>query len=774
MEKGKRINIGLFVNSIQNDYSTLVCQGAAVAAEELDVNLLIVPGHELKNTWETREVKRFEHQNNVLYTFINSNNIDVLIVSMGTVASPLNQRERKEFLDQYKGIKVIALESEVEGYPSILYSMSGLRQEIEHFITAHGMKKIAYLSGPANNTVAQEREGVYRQVMAEYGLEVPENYVAYGDFTDVCIDTVREWFDALADNFPEVICSANDTMIKCVKEVCEERGLKIGTDLFVAGFDDAAFANVMVPPLTTVKSNVMTMGYTAVVSAVDYYNTGVFKKVSVDTMLITRQSCGCSPEAVRETETKGISLDVEKDELIENIIKYTIRKSSLDVIPKTQIRVLREFIGYVYERAVGAVPSPISSPEMSKLVSELMCEENMDFFTFDAINAVAFAMRKIALEGNGGAKREVVFRVFERFFRSVSLQFAEKSQNVESRMIADRLVFSRIADDMMSSGDDESESLRLLMNDIRQLHVKSCYLYLYNKSFDGLSKTALSNDVAVWKRPDHVYIKALYDNNDPVFPKPEEQKIRYDEFLTHRFFCDERRKTMVLQALYFNYEHYGIILMESSTIGLISEIMNITLQISTAIKLTQFMGQLTDALDNVEEANRKLSMESVTDQLTGIYNRRGFISESEKILSDKRGNTCSGAVLYADLDCLKIINDTFGHKEGDFAIRKASEILRTSLRKSDVVGRVGGDEFVAFIMDIDEERIMAVCQRIQDLASSFNTESDKPYNIGISTGLYRFDTIDGESIDQLMSGADRDLYNNKKKKVKVVLKETAV
>ena len=87
---------------------------------------------------------------------------------------------------------------------------------------------------------------------------------------------------------------------------------------------------------------------------------------------------------------------------------------------------------------------------------------------------------------------------------------------------------------------------------------------------------------------------------------------------------------------------------------------------------------------------------------------------------------------------------------------------------------MGGDEFVAFIMDIDEERIMAVCQRIQDLASSFNTESDKPYNIGISTGLYRFDTIDGESIDQLMSGADRDLYNNKKKKVKVVLKETAV
>ncbi|MBP0977983.1 MAG: substrate-binding domain-containing protein, partial [Oscillospiraceae bacterium] len=434
MEKGKRINIGLFVNSIQNDYSTLVCQGAAVAADELDANLLIVPGRELVNTWETREIKRFEIQNNILYTFVNSNNIDVLIVSIGTVASPLNESERKQFLENYKGLKVIALESDVEGYPSILYSMSGLRQEIEHFITVHGMRRIAFLSGPENNTVAEERADVYRQVMAEHELEVPDNYIAYGDFSDNCTDTVRAWFDEMNGNFPEVICSANDTMIRCVKEVCAERGIRIGTDLFVAGFDDAAFANVMVPPLTTVKSNVMTMGYTAVVSAVDYCKTGVFKKVSVDTMLITRQSCGCSPEAVRETETKGISLDVPKEKLIENILKYTVKKSSLDIMPQKQIRILREFLGFVYDRAVGPSASPITSSEMGKLVSELMCEENMDFFTFDAINAVAFAMRKVALEGNAGPKREVVFRVFERFFRSVSLQFAEKSQNVESRM----------------------------------------------------------------------------------------------------------------------------------------------------------------------------------------------------------------------------------------------------------------------------------------------------------------------------------------------------
>ncbi len=768
MKNERRINIGLFVNSLQNDYSTLMCQGAAIAAEELDANLLIVPGREVNAEWDNIAINRFENQSNVLYSFITSCTVDVLIVSMGTVGFFLDDEERKNFLSRYKGMKVIVLESEVDGYPSILFNSDGLREEIEHFIKVHNKRKIAFFSGPSNNMVANERLQIFREVLRENGIEPDEKYIGYGDFTDYCDRMVEKFFDGFGGDMPEVLICANDTMVKSVKNVCDARGIRLGSDFLVAGYDDAAFASVMVPPLTTVKSNIMTMGYQAVHSAVNYHRTGVFEPVSVRTNLILRQSCGCSPEEVRETETQNISMKYPREELIQNIIEYTVKKSSLDIIPRTQIDALRKFIGSVYDRIKDGYG--FSTQEISDMVSELMSSKNLDFLTFDSINAVMFALKKLALEGSMfGDNRESVFATFESVFRSIGLQFAEKSHSIEDRMITDRFVFSRIADDMMASGSDEGQAMKHLMNDISMLHVNSCYLYLYHQSILSYLQNN-AEDIQNWKRPDNLYLKAFFDHDRFGFPQPRDQRIEYDSFFTNRMMPYGRRRTMVLQALYFNTEQYGIILLESE-IGLLFEIMNISKQICTSIKLSQFMNQLEGALEDVRRANRLLSAESVSDQLTGIYNRRGFISESEKQLRKYNGVHCSGAVIYADLDCLKVINDTFGHREGDFAIRKASDILVGSLRDTDVIGRVGGDEFVALVMDIDSNQIDDIRERVRRTACEFNRLSDKPYNVGISMGVYMFDTFSGESIDQLMSGADRDLYSRKKMKNRSVLKE---
>lgn len=766
MRDGKRANIALFVNSIQNDYSTLMCQGAAVAAEELDVNLMIVPGREINATWDNIAINRFENQSSVLYTFINSHNVDVLIVSMGTVGFFLDDVQRKEFLDQYKDLKILVLESEVEGYPSLLFDMSGLRDEIEHIIKHHGKRKIAFLSGPKGNSVAEERLALFRQIVKENDIDLDESYIGYGDFTDYCDEMVESMFDGFSDGMPEALICANDTMVKSVKNVCQKRGIRLGSDLLVAGYDDAAFASVMVPSLTTVKSNIMSMGYQAVESAAEYFRTGEYRKTSVKTSLVLRQSCGCVPEAVREKETEDITLSCDRDELIQKIIDYTLKKSSMDVIPRAQIESISTFISAVYEKII--TDTHVSSREVGNLVSELLQGDNLDFLTFDSINAVMYAMKKLALEkSDSDGQRERIYMTFERVFRYISLQFAENSHETEERMKTDRFVFSRIADDMMAYGSEENEAFRHLMNDISMLHVKSCYIYLYHKSI--LSAANRPENQNNWKRPDNIYLKAIYDNEKFVFPQAGDQRMSFESFFSHRYMPYGQRKTVILQALYFNNEQYGIMMIECK-LGLISEINNISKQICTAIKLSQFMNQLEGALEDVRKANVQLSAESVTDQLTGIYNRRGFISRSEKLLFDRKGTDRCGAVLYADLDCLKTINDTFGHREGDFAIRKASEILVNSLRSTDVVGRVGGDEFVAFIMDTDHDKLMSVCERIKKSAAEFNSNSDKPYNIGISIGLYCFNTADGESIDQLMSGADRDLYNKKKLKNRSVLK----
>lgn len=767
MKGNKKINIGLLVNSIQNDYSTLLCKGAAISAEELCVNLLIVPGRELNYTWDNIEINRYEYQNNVLYSFVTEKNIDVLLVSLGTVGFFLSPEEKKEFLDRYSGIKTVAMESEIDGYPSIVFGNEGLREEIEHLIKVHGKRKIAFVGGPETNSVANERLKLFRDVMKENNLEVCEDYIVHGDFTDYCDAVVEELFDKNSGNIPEAVCCANDSMVIPVKRACRKRGLVLGKDVLVTGYDDAVFANVMDPPLTTVKSNIMSMGYQAVRNAVNYFFTGHMEKTFVKTSLIVRQSCGCDAESVRLAETKEIHSGLDKNQIVKNISAYALKKSALDIIPKEQVNAIEKFTADVYE--ILSSVQKFTYKEASAMVSQLMSEENMNFLTFDTVNALMFGLKKIAFEIFDDEDGDVVFSVFERFFRCISLQFAEESHNIEKRMVSDRYVFARIADDMMDSGNNEVECFRHLMDDIAHLNVRSCYIYLYHNSFLDFQNVPCEEKAEKWRRPQNIYLKAVYDDGKCVIPPADEQCMSYDEFLTHKFIPFSHRRTMILQALYFNDEQYGVMLVETDA-GVMSEVMNISRQICTAIKLTQFMNQLEGALEDVRKANIRLVAESVSDQMTGVYNRRGFIKESEKILCRCKGSHHKGAVLYADLDCLKMINDTFGHKEGDFAIRKISGLLAENLRPEDVVGRVGGDEFVAFLIDTDEQQINDICQNIKNCADSFNKTSDKPYNIGVSMGVYFFDTFDEENIDQLMSGADGNLYINKKGKNRNILK----
>lgn len=768
MMGGERINIAIMVNSIQNDYSTLLCKGAAIAADELDVNLLIVPGRELNAVWDNIEINRFEYQNNVLYSYVTANNIDVLLVSTGTVGFFLSEKQMREFMDQYKDLKVISMETEIEGYPSIVFSLEGLKEAIEHVIVHHGKRKVAFLSGPKDLKVADARLEVYKQVLAENGIEYDKKYVAYGDFTDYCDNVIDELFDRVADDMPEAICCANDTMVISVKKVCEKRGLRLGKDILVTGYDDAVFANVMDPPLTTVKSYIMTMGYQAVVSAVKYYETGTMGREYVKTSLITRQSCGCDPEEIHRIETRDIRVDIPKEELITNIEKYVISKSALDIIPKKQIGDMYRFMNTVYDKIVEG--DGFEDGEVSALVADLVSAENLDFFTIDSINAMMFALKRVALEGASDHKKNIINSSFERIYRHISLHFAEKAHNIEKRMISDRYVFTRIADDMMDNGKDEDECFNLMVKDLSNIAMKSCYVYIYHNSFFNSGRSNMTNDVSSWHRPQHVYLKVFYENGKCVIPPVRDQRMKYDSILNHKFIPYNKRQTMVIQALYFNEEQYGVMLIETE-ISLMSEVMNISKQICTAIKLTQFMNQLEGALESVRKVNDILSVESVSDQLTGAYNRRGFITESEKALRSCCMSHHDGAILYADLDNLKGINDNFGHKEGDFAIRMAMEFVRKNLRSTDVVGRIGGDEFVALVLDVDERQMDQICMRIKSCACEFNRTSDKPYNIEVSMGVYMFDSYNRETIDQLMSSADKVLYANKKLKKKSPLKD---
>ena len=153
---------------------------------------------------------------------------------------------------------------------------------------------------------------------------------------------------------------------------------------------------------------------------------------------------------------------------------------------------------------------------------------------------------------------------------------------------------------------------------------------------------------------------------------------------------------------------------------------------------------------------------SVTDDLTGLNNRRGFFMLAEQEMKLARRLKKDLLLVFVDLDDFKSINDTHGHQVGDQALVETAEILRTTFRESDVLARLGGDEFVALAMFSPEETDDVIETRLHQTLAEHNARPSRKYALSISTGAARFDARNVQSLAELMAIADDALYDRKR------------
>lgn len=164
---------------------------------------------------------------------------------------------------------------------------------------------------------------------------------------------------------------------------------------------------------------------------------------------------------------------------------------------------------------------------------------------------------------------------------------------------------------------------------------------------------------------------------------------------------------------------------------------------------------------NMEEGLHALLL---TDQLTGLYNRRGFFTLAEQQLKivNRTGNTV--AILFADLDGLKEINDVHGHHEGDAALIETAAVLKETFRESDIIARIGGDEFVLFPVEVRNSNIMTVKDRLRSTLDAHNSEQGRKYFLSISIGVAYYDPQNPLTLDRLLHDADQKMYEHKRRR----------
>ncbi len=156
----------------------------------------------------------------------------------------------------------------------------------------------------------------------------------------------------------------------------------------------------------------------------------------------------------------------------------------------------------------------------------------------------------------------------------------------------------------------------------------------------------------------------------------------------------------------------------------------------------------------------KLKEMAIKDELTGLYNRRGFTMLAEQQLKLSKRSGKGIALFYVDMDNMKVINDTLGHHEGDKALIDVAGILRLSFRDSDIVGRLGGDEFAVFAIDCEKQYVDVMQNRIIDNINDFNEKKVRPYTLSLSIGsIYIGDS--SINLEEVLAVADKRMYQNK-------------
>jgi len=193
---------------------------------------------------------------------------------------------------------------------------------------------------------------------------------------------------------------------------------------------------------------------------------------------------------------------------------------------------------------------------------------------------------------------------------------------------------------------------------------------------------------------------------------------------------------------------YGYFSRDLLIIGTIDAVVVALIVTPLAIKL---------GLIEQERIKDELETLALTDDLTKLNNRRGFFHLAEHLLKIAHRNKRGMYLMYTDLDDFKMINDEYGHAEGDRALQAFANLLTENYRESDIIARIGGDEFVLLPVGTTKDGLDVIKKRFYEVLASYNDTHDHPWTLSASFGLAYFDPFSPCSIDKLINQADKAL-----------------
>lgn len=758
MGKDKRPTIAIMAGNAESEYFNQLIAGFRNCAKEEDVNLVFLMGPHIprycKDILAGSFAWDYEYQFHTIYEYVRYIQPDALIVAYGSLSHFTKYvPDVDEFVARFKGIPTLVLGDSVED-PEVPHliggNYSGMKECVRHLVEEHGYRKIAFVGGPKRNYDSNRRMQAYKDVLTEHGIEVNEDMIVHGNYTEY-VDAEVEY---LLDNYPdlEAIVFANDNMAKGGYRVCAARDLRIGDDIAITGFDDGDIAKTLEPALSSVAHSSYLFSYRAIQAALALCDGTQPKSEEMKAYFNKRESCGCtfalnekreiaSMEALREHVADRV--EVITDELF-STVPYEKDKNIYKIWLGD---FLNEVIQMVFEEKVAESNRENFYRNLKKMCQHPFVSKR---FLLEYVQKVLLELIEYAQEASQQSQLNAILRFTRRYVHNQEVNTLQESNTDISRKM---WFIPSFTADLINAKLDMREQMSYILGRLKAMGIKSSYLFF---SMEEVVHKAGEK----FQAPAEIYLTAYFNEQETVCYTPRELvKVEYNGNGIAQLLSQDKASFYTAFPIFSGEEQYGLILLEAEQKDY-SFALTSSMQLGTLRRIINMNIRERQMQRELEEKNRILSMLSMYDELTGVLNRRGFMEKSLQLMKQKLGK--KAYLIYADVDHLKEINDTFGHASGDFAIKTAVQYLQDCMPEDALVGRIGGDEYVSLYIPEEECCCQEITQRIKQHAAEFNATCDQPFYVELSVGVHEFTCTKETELSELTKKSDAVLYEQKR------------
>ncbi|MDG5814163.1 GGDEF domain-containing protein [Chitinispirillales bacterium ANBcel5] len=734
-DKSNRKTIAILAGNLNTYYDSFLSKSVKKATLERDINLLIM----ICGSMNTDMSYKYEYQSNIMYYMLSEECVDGLILLPSIIYNYSKKSELSNILQHYKKTPLVTVNEPVEGHPGILVdNSSGIRELVSHLFHEHGKRNFAFVGGPKNNTEAQIRLEGFLQGMKDVGLEVDPRAILPGDFWKTGgVKAVRQMEESGLP-WPEVIVCSNDYAAFGVYEELKKRNITIPNDIAVTGFDNIAPARYSFPPLTSIEQPLEQVAYKAVELLEQIINgKSVAKKTVLPTRVVYRWSTACSRWNLK-CSGKKVTDQLEpqikfKDIELKNRVSTWLEQFKTVNLDEQSVRVTKEaeFIDLLY--------LTVSRHEDINFWDDLLFNLR---YILDKYNKV---------DENFLTIMQCRIAEIRELFLGLTLAKNSTESYVQAKAVQ-RILSVFVKKDLKQEISDQ----------IPRLGIKSFFMSMYPRPFNHKKDET-------WDIPKTSTFFCGYCRGEEI-TLPEKTLFHTRKLIPENISLPDEPMAFIMMAASFREAQFGYILMEAS-IEDEQVYTNLGIQISTAYRSIlifnereQKTKELNSVLEQLRKSNLKLEEMSTHDSLTGLYNRRGFLLLGEKYHEMSLRNGTDYILFYADMDGLKAINDTWGHSEGDKAIRDFAKILKSTIRDTDIIARLGGDEFTVCTPNTRSDSAQVIENRLFENIEKYNINSGNQWKMDFSIGHVIHSDQPKLSFFEKMSLADERLYNRKRSK----------